>query len=73
MLDEGNLTGSWPCPVLDILEKFKSQYIHCSYVNLDYRKTLRRERLLKTRIDRELQLRKSTNSIHIPFWIYCSW
>ena len=49
LLEEGDITGSWP--VMDSLEKFKPKYVYYSRIDLDYRKTLRRERLLTLRID----------------------
>ena len=44
-----NKTSSWP--VFDTMEQFKPCYVRYSYIDLDYRKTLRRERLLKDRND----------------------
>lgn len=44
-----DITASWP--VLDSLEKFKPRYKYYSWADLDYRKCLRRERLLHDRED----------------------
>ena len=49
-----NKTSSWP--VFDTMEQFKPCYVRYSYIDLDYRKTLRRERLLKDRNDPFYQL-----------------
>ena len=53
-LNLNNETTLWP--VFDTLEKFKPQYVRYSYIDLDYRKTLHRERLLKDRNDPFCQL-----------------
>ena len=42
-------SASWP--VFDTLEKLKPRYVRYSYIDLDYRKALRRERLLQDRND----------------------
>ena len=42
-------SASWP--LFDSLEKFKPRFVRYSYIDLDYRKTLRRERLLEDRND----------------------
>ena len=42
-------SASWP--VFDTLEKLKPRYVWYSYIDLDYRKALRRERLLQDRND----------------------
>ena len=49
-----NETSSWP--VFDTMEQFKPCYVRYSYIDLDYRKTLGRERLLKDRNDPFYQL-----------------
>ena len=45
---------SWP--VFDTMEQFKPCYLRYSYIDLGYRKTLQRERLLKDRNDPFYQL-----------------
>ena len=44
-IDMGNITASWPA--LGSLEKFKPKYIYYSYADLQYRKSLRRQRLMR--------------------------
>ena len=53
-ISASNETSSWP--VFDTMEQFKPCYVRYSYIDLDYRKTLRRERLLKDRNDPFYQL-----------------
>ena len=48
-VDMGNITASWP--VLGSLEKLKQKYIHYWYADLQYRKSLRHQRLLGDRQD----------------------
>ena len=48
-VDMGNITASWPA--LGSLEKFKPKYIYYSYADLQYRKSLRCQRLMRDRQD----------------------
>ena len=62
----GNYTSSWPA--LDTLDKFKPRYTHYYWADLDYRKRLRRERLLQAREDPFSQL--SPDDIKIKYKFY---
>ena len=48
-INMGNITASWP--VLGSVEKFKAKYIYYSYADLQYGKSLRRQRLIRDRQD----------------------
>ena len=48
-IDMGNITASWPA--LGSVEKFKAKYIHYSYADLQFRKSLRCQRLIRDRQD----------------------
>ena len=65
-IDMGNITASWP--VLGSLEKFKAKYIHYSYADLQFRKSLRRQRLIRDRQDPFFSL--SPDDIRAKFKFY---
>ena len=62
----GNITASWPA--LGSLEKFKLKYIYYSYADLQYRKSLRRQRLMRDRQDPFFAL--GPNDIRVKFKFY---
>ena len=65
-IDIGNITASWPA--LGSLEKFKPKYIYYSYADLQYRKSLRRQRLMRDRQDPFFAL--GPNDIRVKFKFY---
>ena len=65
-IDMGNITASWPA--LGSLEKFKPKYIYYSYADLQYRKSLRRQRLMRDRQDPFFAL--GPNDIRVKFKFY---
>ena len=65
-VDMGNITASWPA--LGSLEKFKPKYIYYSYADLQYRKSLRRQRLMRDRQDPFFAL--GPNDIRAKFKFY---
>ena len=65
-IDIGNITASWPA--LGSLEKLKQQYIHYLYADLQFRKSLRCQRLLRDRQDPFLAL--GPNDIRGKFKFY---
>ena len=65
-VDMGNITASWPA--LGSLEKFKPKYIYYSYADLQYWKSLRRQRLMRDRQDPFFAL--GPNDIRTKFKFY---
>ena len=65
-IDMGNITASWPA--LGSLEKFKPKYIYYSYADLQYRKSLRHQRLMRDRQDPFFAL--GPNDIRVKFKFY---
>ena len=65
-IDMGNITASWPA--LGSLEKFKPKYIYYSYADLQYRKSLRCQRLMRDRQDPFFAL--GPNDIRVKFKFY---
>ena len=62
----GNITASWPA--LGSLENFKLKYIYYSYADLQYRKSLRHQRLRRDRQDPFFAL--GPNDIRAKFKFY---